>query len=244
PSHSAADTSGSYFTNFSTDLSAVFGANSEFYIQWRQRFSPEFLNTIYQGGGGWKQVIIGLGDRPGGSFNPSCTTLETVVQNMYFRGYPQIYNSCTGSSAHGAYFPFQEPFGASDFKLQNARPAPFCLYTQAGASRFPPLGNCFGYFANEWMTFQVKIKTGPRVNDVWQNSVVTLWMARENQDSQLVINYTIDLAAGKPANDMKYGKVWLLPYDTGKDASQAHSIAFTWYDELIISRTPIADPAP
>src|SRR4026209_2623309 len=55
PSNSPADTSGSYFTNFSSDLQTQFGANSEFYIQWRQRFSPEFLNTMYQGGSGWKQ---------------------------------------------------------------------------------------------------------------------------------------------------------------------------------------------
>src|SRR6266849_1204040 len=51
PSMSSADTSGSYFTNFSSDLSVQFGENQEFYIQWRQRFSPEFLNTFYQGGG-------------------------------------------------------------------------------------------------------------------------------------------------------------------------------------------------
>ena len=44
------------------------------------------------------------------------------------------------------------------------------------------------------------------------------------------------------AEDLKFGKIWLLPYDTGKDPSQSHPTAFTWYDELIISRTQIADP--
>ncbi len=103
PSNSGSDTSGSYFTNFSNDLSVQFGANEEFYIQWRQRFSPEFLNTFYQGGGGWKQVIIGTGDKPGGTLYASCTALETVVQNTYQRGFPQMYNSCTGSTSHGPY---------------------------------------------------------------------------------------------------------------------------------------------
>jgi hypothetical protein len=244
PSNSGANASGSYFTNFSPDLSALFGARSEFYIQWRQRFSPEFLETNYQGGGGWKQVIIGVGDKPGGPFNASCTTLETVVQNIQQRGFPQMYNSCTGSSAHGPYFPFEEQLGGSDFKLQNARPSPYCLYSQSAAGRFPPTGNCFGYHANEWMTFQVRIKTGPRVNDVWQNSVVTLWMARENQPSQLVVDFTIDLAAGSPADDLKFGKIWLLPYNTGKNPGQVHATGYTWYDDLIISRNQIADPAP
>src|SRR4029077_12408107 len=39
PTHSGANTSGSYFANFSPDLLTQFGGNSEFYVQWRQRFS-------------------------------------------------------------------------------------------------------------------------------------------------------------------------------------------------------------
>jgi len=244
PSNSPADTSGSYFTNFSSDLQTQFGANSEFYIQWRQRFSPEFLNTMYQGGSGWKQDIIGTGDKPGGALYSSCTALEVVLVDQYYRGFPEIYNSCTGSTSHGPYFPFEEPFGQFDFKLQNARPSPYCLYSQSGADHFAPNGNCVGYVANEWMTFQVKIKTGPRVNDEWQNSVVTLWVAREGQASELVTSFTINLTAGSAAEDQKFGKIWLLPYNTGKSSTQVHPTAFTWYDELIISHTLIADPAP
>ena len=244
PSNSPADTSGSYFTNFSSDLLTQFGANSEFYVQWRQRFSPEFLNTIYQGAGGWKQVIIGTGDKPGGPFYASCTALETVLVNSYGRGFPHMYNSCTGSTSHGPYYGFEEPFGTYDFKLQNARPSPYCLYSQSTTGYFPPNGNCFGYVANEWMTFQVKIKTGSRANDEWQNSVVTLSVARENQASQPVFNFPINLTAGIPAEDQKFGKIFLLPYNTGKNPAQVHPTAYTWYDELIISRTPIADPAP
>ena len=106
-----------------------------------------------------------------------------------------------------------------------------------------PTGNCFGYFPNEWMTFQIRIKTGPRMNDEWTNSFVTLWMAREGQPSQAVITWgPYNLSAGSAADNLKYGKVWLLPYQTNKDPSQATATAFTWYDELIISRTQIADP--
>jgi len=244
PSLSGANSSGSYFTNFSSDLQTQFGENAEFYIQWRQRFSPEFLNTSYAGGGGWKQVIIGTGDKPGGVLYASCTALETVLQNTYQRGFPQMYNSCTGSSSHGAYAAFEEPFGAYDFKLQNARPSPYCLYSQSGSNHFPPNGNCFGYFPNEWMTFQIKIKTGPRVSDEWRNSIVTVWMAREGQAAKLVFDFPWNLTAGSAAEDQKYGKIWLLPYHTGKDSSQVTPVGFTWYDELIISTKQIADPAP
>jgi hypothetical protein len=231
--------------NFSKDLATQFGENSEFYVQWRQRFSPEFLNTNYQGGEGWKQLIIGTGDQPQHPY-ASCTTLEVVMVNSYQRGFPQMYNSCTGSDSHGPYDPFQTHFGAYDFKLQNARSAPYCLYTQGRTnppSYFPKKGNCFGYFPNEWMTFQIHIKTGPRIKDEFSNSHVQLWIAREGQRSQLVIDWgPYSLSAGNLGENQQYGKVWLLPYNTNKDSSASYPTAYTWYDELIISKQRIPDP--
>jgi hypothetical protein len=241
PSNSSANSSGSWFTNFSPDLATQFGASTQYYVQWRQRFSPEFLSAVYAGGGGWKQVIIGSGDKPG-TLYASCTDLEVVTQNTGQRGFPQMYNSCNGSASHGSYFPFEERLGASDFKLQNARPVPpGCLYSQ-GDGRLAT-GNCIRYYPNEWMTFQVGVKTGPRVGDEWQKSTVRLWVAREGRPSRKVIEFNINLSAGSAALDQKFGKIWLLPYHTGKDPSQAHRVGFTWYDELIISGSPIADPS-
>jgi hypothetical protein len=245
PPKSGADTSGSYFANFSKDLSSQFGENSEFYVQWRQRFSAEFLNTHYDGGGGWKQVIIGTGDQPGRLY-ASCSALEVVVQNTFQRGFAQMYNSCTGSDSHGSYDPFQERHEAYDFRLQNARSGSSCLYSQGRANPprfFPPKGNCFGYFPNEWMTFQVHIKTGPRMRDEFTQSYVQLWIAREGQASQLVINWgPYNLTAGSPPENQRYGKIWLLPYDTGKDGNQVHPTGYVWYDEVIISLQKIPDP--
>ncbi len=242
PSNSGADTSGSWFTNFSNDLTVQFGANSDFYVQWRQRFSPEFINTSYSGANGWKQVIVGTGDQPGRPYT-SCSTLETVVQNTFQRGFPQMYNSCSGSSSHRAYDSFEQPFNSFDFKLQNGRGAPYCLYSQSRSSYFAPTGNCFGYVANEWLTFQMRIKTGPRVNDEFNNSFVELWIAREGRASELVFNWgPYNLSAGSSGENQRYGKVWLIPYNTNKSSLQTHPTAYTWYDELVISRNRIADP--
>ncbi len=70
-----------------------------------------------------------------------------------------------------------------------------------------------------------------------------LWIARENQPAELVFDWgSYNLTAGDPATAQKFGKIWLLPYNTGKDSSHTHPIAYTWYDELIISRTQVADP--
>jgi len=242
PANSGSDSSGSYFTNFSNDLSVQFGQNSEFFVQWRQRFSPEFVNTKYAGGDGWKQIIIGTGDKPG-QWYASCTALETVLVNTYHRGFPHMYNSCTGSTSHGPYNPFESPFNGSDFKLQNARPSPYCLYSQSSTGYFAPNGNCFGYAPNEWMTFQVHIKIGPRVGDEFVNSTIELSMAREGKPSEPVIAWgPYNLSAGSASENQLFGKLWLLPYNTNKDASATNPVAYTWYDELIISRSKIADP--
>jgi hypothetical protein len=169
-----------------------------------------------------------------------------VAVNSYYRGFPEMYNSCTGSASHGAYDPFEEPFGSSDFKLQNARPDPYCLYSQGHTeppTYFPPTGNCFGYAADEWMTFQVHVIIGPRVGDEFQASRVQLWIAREGRASEPAIDWgPYNLSAGSAAENQRYGKIWLLPYNTDKDPSATYATTYTWYDELIVSTQPIADP--
>jgi hypothetical protein len=208
--------------------------------------TPEYINS-----GNYKVIIIGTGDKPGctplqtatGKCYASCTAPDVVVQTSYnWYKYPTMYNSCSGSVSHGPYDSFTQSFG-SDYKTQNARPEPFCLYSQTVAQKqFPPTGNCFGYFPNEWMTFQIRLKTGPRVGNEFTNSFVNLWMAREGRPSEPVISWgPYNLSAGAPSDDEKYGKLWLLPY-TG--SATFISDSYIWYDELIVSRAKIPDPTP
>ena len=248
PPNSGSDSSGAYFTNFSKDLSVQFDGGQEFFVQWRQRFSPEFITTQYPGGGGFKQIIVGTGDQPGtvgGSPTvfSSCSSLELPLFNYQQKGLPVMYNSCSGASSHGPYDGFYEQFGAYDFKIQNGRTGAGCLYSMKSTGYFAPSGNCFGYVANEWMTFQMQVTLGPRVGDAFQGSYITLWGAREGKASELIIKWgPYNLTAGTASAKEKYGKVWLLPYNTGKDSSATNPIAYTWYDELIVSTKKIADP--
>lgn len=241
PPNTGADTSGNFSLNFADDLTQQFGAGEEFYVQWRQRFSPEFLDTVYKGANGWKQVIIGEGDRPGFVAN-SCTQLEIVVQNTEQRGFPQMYHSCGGKD--GNYEPLQRWNEAlNDIMLQQGDVT--CTYRD---QKKPP---CFAYVANEWMTFQVHVKIGTwyQNNRVYRHdSIVQLWVAREGKPSKLVIDFRpkslqggYDLANDQPGT-AKYGKIWLLPYNTNKSPTQVHPTGYTWYDELVISKAKIADP--
>jgi len=257
PSQSGPNAGGAWFANFSPDLSVQFGENSEFYVQWRQRFSKSIVDTYFnsRGGGsgpGIKQAIITTGDQPGHLY-ASCEAIGNVITTYYQRRFPIVYNSCTGSASHGPYTGLYENVGGRDgFLLENGLPPPSCPYgaMRGGGTSAP--SNCFGWVADEWMTFQVGITLGPRDNTKaeFTESRLRLWVAREGEPSQLVVDWKpgvkgyFPLTAGPLAQNQRFGKVFLLPYMTGKDILQTHDLAQTWYDELIISTQRIPDPAP
>jgi hypothetical protein len=240
PPFTGADTSGNFSLDFADDLDAQFGPGQEFYVQWRQRFSPEFLNTDYKDGNGWKQAVIGEGDRPGFTA-PSCTELELVVQNTWQRGFPQMYHSC--GQKDGQYEPLQHwSDELNDIVLQQGDVT--CTYRNQKSPQ------CIRYQPNEWMTFQIHVKVGTWYqNDhvYHHDSTVQLWVAKDGEPAKLVIDFRpgspqggYDLANSNPP--AKYGKIWLLPYHTNKSSLQNYPTAYTWYDELIISRKKILNP--
>jgi hypothetical protein len=112
--------------------------------------------------------------------------------------------------------------------------------------------NCIPYKADQWMTFQVHVKVGTwyKNDKVYHgDTAIHLWIAEEGQASRLAMEREPSKGTGYDLVNLtptisKYGKVWLLPYNTGKSSNVTNPIAYTWYDELIISRNPIADPAP
>jgi hypothetical protein len=256
PKLSAADTSGYFATNFTPgSLNQVyaggdrdkgpnyyhvqFGEGEEFYVQWRQRFTETFLTTHYAGGGGWKLMGVGEGDRE--RFKATaCTQIEIVVNNGGHKGYPQMYHSCGGKDGRyeGLYEVVANPGKTTPvYKMQNTVVG--CIF---GSDSVPP---CVGFVGDQWMTFQLHVKIGTWYqNDgvYHRDSLVELWMAKEGQPQQLVHRRSgYDIANTRP-NEAKYGKVWLLPYNTGKDSTIAYPETYTWYDELIVSRSPIPDP--
>jgi hypothetical protein len=222
-------------------------------VQWRQRFSPEFLSTYYNPGDGWKQAIIGEGDRPGYVAN-SCSDLEVVMQNVRLKGIPRVYVSC------GFYTGLEEYYQSSsmtDDLYQNGDDVlvtPFCRYNNGSPVNVPP---CLAYKPNEWMTFQVHIRPGQwwdgngsdPLHSGPKDGVIQAWASHECQASKQIINFGpgnrgtgVSFYNSNPTQ-AKYGKVWLLPYMTNKDQTQVTPTAYTWYDELIVSTQRIPDPA-
>jgi hypothetical protein len=145
-----------------------------------------------------------------------------------------MYHSC---GAKDSQFQPLNPFvPPADYLLEDAVG---CRYSnQAGKQ-------CFHYLPGQWMTFQIHIRVGKwYVNEsknYHRDSTVELWVAEENKPSMLVISIP-DYDLVHDSVDQKFGRIWLLPYNTDKDPSERHPIAHTWYDELILSRTRIPDP--
>jgi len=265
---------GSWTMNFSKDLSVQFGANEEFWVQWRQRFDAFVIQHSYahlSGSGEWKQLDIAQGDMPGVIAN-SCSEAELVMQNVSNRDYPSAYLEC------GNYYALEELVGSNQSRQNQRR-------TAGGAStcQWVPPGDtsgCLRYFPDEWMTFMIHVQLGPEgtarssIGDATQrrgfiNSTIEFYVGRAGQPLQLahrqggiVIprgehwNSSTGINPDNPGDpgysggwgpsdghpNARYGKLWLLPYNTQKDPAETHQDASIWYDEVIVSRQRIADP--
>jgi hypothetical protein len=203
-------------------LGATFGENTTFYVQFRYRVSPAMLSGRF-GGNGWKVAIFHY------AFN-SCSDLEITTQNTYYRGFPQMYTNC------GA-FNMEKTVGGTLYVQQGADPIPNgggwnCPYGNFSTTR------CSFFQADRWHTLYYRVDVG-----TWgsPNSNIQAWIAYDGQPYQQFINaknFTIyNSAPVFPGFD----HISLLPYDTNK-TSASNPEGYVWYDELIVSRQPIAVP--
>lgn len=207
-----------------------FGPHSTFYVQFRQRFSKEMFNKEMTGNG-WKQVLFVDEDL-------SCANVEIATQNSYLFGYPTMYDRC----GKGFQFEIENRdwiYQWSEDWPENKHPHQWveCHYHN---QKPPPDGGCFFYKADDWMTFYYEVHIGD-----WgkPNSYVKAWISYEGMPLKQFINmdpWTAYPNAGRP--NSAYRRVLLLPYNTDKNPNADHPTAYTWYDELIISTEPIADP--
>ena len=273
PGNTTNNPGGEWWGNFSPDLSVLFGANSRFYLQTRIRWNDVvatflFKNTAGQPQGGIKFFDIFAGDVYGGPnpmyppFPPGITKWGTssdakvVVQTTYQHRNPIAYRYLDGNNA-----PLYENVVGGivgDQKYQNAMPSPYCLYSRvATVGAAAPIPYCWLMPPNEWITFQIGIALGAKgtwtgqrgiPRNVWLDSTVELWAARDGKPSQKLIDWRpgiggyAPLERGPDSDDQRLGKVSLMPYFTDKDPKQSHPLGQVWYGPTIVSTQRIADP--
>jgi len=265
PPGATGNAAGSYWANPAADFSIRFGANQTYYVQFRQRVTASFFPAILTGNGKIHWVST-TPDLPGCSTSnttncfASCTENELVNQNNYgvaADALPRWYNGCPGANN----FEYIEPVTPGQWKLQNARTGVGCTYdnVQAG-NRFPPSGNCFPYYPDQWVTYSYKISLGslgtgsvggfcfnagspvtPNLQNCYYGNQIQARMGLDGQPLEEVLNWTLPVIAKDQLNptELKYGKIYFSPYTA---SATIPSGAAMWFDELIISQQPIPDP--
>jgi hypothetical protein len=237
---------GAWVTNFSNDLQTRYNAGDEFFVQWRQRFDAGMLGPNRDFYGSWKQVVLSSGDVDYtlGGIAGSCRCCEICITSYEFSMASGAYNSRFPFAYHrcpdcGGTQTLEESHPTEFLLHQNMMPAPYCSYNNTSTASTEgtnlPTGNCFIYYPDEWMTFQLGMTLGPRSGDLLTGSRVRIWGQRQGQPSVLLIDVIRDLTV--PATDPGYGKFWFTtrnPYPRTVEGK-------TWYSELIISTQRIPD---
>ena len=212
PPYSAGNTSGAWHDS----LGGGFGPGKTFYVQFRQRISPEMLTNDF-GGTGWKQVIFHAQGR-------TCASIELTTANDWYRGFPAVNTDCGGRS-------LAVNLGNGDYLLQQGDYN--CHYVNQNPT------DCSYFKDSQWMTFYYEVKIGD-----WSqpNSSVKAWVGYEGESLKQFIdrpNFTL-----YPNDDPThvYDYITFLPYMTKKDPARNHPTAYMWFDELIVSTKPIPEP--
>ncbi len=257
PTRSAAGDAGYCQINFTPDNSVQFGEGDTFFVQFRVRLSCTLVFTdcdpasqgykkerrVYRstdkGRTSFKVSIINAGDHPGLQYPVNSCTEQHLVLVQGPNGIVAGYHSCGWYDGHNMKIGEERGSGLWDRQPKKAGdPGGPCLIRKESEAS----ADCVLWPADEWVTITQQVTIGKwvtKLDDPARSSNVRIWMQRQGEKPVLVIDYDRNLRApDKPF--MKYGKIWLLPYMTNKDPLEDHPEAYMWFDELIVSRTPIA----
>ena len=236
---------GYYYFDFAERDGIKIGPGESIFVQWRQYMPAALVTTRFaavKGKGTAPKQLIFSQDGESGR-DSTCTPNQIVVvagsiASSPGHRYPSMYNSCgtinlielAGPTVGGSKRWDRQPIG-------NVAPS---------VARQCWRGNtdgCWEHLPDTWATYQVGLTVAPtsyvdsRGRQYW-DCHVQLWAKTDGKPTEVVIDIVEPIGHA----DLKWGRVWLLPYMTKKDPAQVHPETFTDYDELILSRQRIPDP--
>jgi hypothetical protein len=212
--------SGKFYLNFP----GIGAPDTDSYFQVATRISPEMISNFANPKASWptwKNHAFFNG-------NTSCTGMGVV----------------TGLSSDGVIPIATANCGSNGFFTNGGVP-PYLM--QQGDYKCPYRGenrkNCFYWPTDTWITFYYHVHLGPynAVTDSYDNTAVEAWIAVDGQRYKQWVDIS-GWAMGANGQG-KWDHVELYPYMTGKDETTTYPTAHVWFDELIISKQPIAAPA-
>ena len=226
-----------------------FDQGSEFWLQFDVKWDAGML-TPSNGGGGIKFFTVDEGILPDG-FNPgSCDNggnfpmQGQIVGTSSWAGtgrFPSLYHSCGfimyPGNTSGVYDGLVDIAPDGDTLFQNMVAG--CTYRRVTAGR----DTCVRFVPDVWHTFTLRVKIGTWYKNDFvfkHDSQIDFWMSRPGlPTTYLVSKKNYDLANESPGR-ARYGKLWLLPYDTGRRNSSVDGKV--WYRNVLIADQPLRDP--
>jgi hypothetical protein len=237
---------------YSLPYEQQFDSGSEFWVQFDVRWDAGML-TPSNGGGGIKFFTVDEGDVPSYGKAGSCDNYSSggfpsgefqVVGHVFGPQpndlFPTLYHSCGyikyPGDTNGHYDGLYTYLSNGDVWLQNQITG--CTYRNQA---IPP---CVGLTADVWYTFTLHVTVGTwyKNDGVFHaDSQVDLWASRGGLPATYLISKQhYDLVNASPGT-ARYGKLWLLPFDTGRTSSSVDGNV--WYRDVLWSGQPLADPA-
>jgi hypothetical protein len=263
PGNSGAGAAGYCQINFTPDNSVQFGEGETFFVQYRVRLSCEMLYIdcdpksaaykkerrqfqVTQGQRAFKLSIVNAGDHAQLEYPVSACTRQQLVLLVQSDGAVSGFHSCGWYDGHSRYLGLNRRSGRGlhDRQPVRARATGGCfnLDPASGTELASAWRGCVLWEADRWITVTQQVTIGRWADKVTQtdpSSNVRVWIAEAGQPHRVVIDFDRNLR--RPERPfMKYGKVWLVPHFTNKDPREDHPTGYIWFDELIVSRTPIA----
>lgn len=221
-------------------FNASFSQNSHFYVQYSMRISPEFVSNMDFWNSNWKHHIM---YRMLGS---SCAGMEITgviaVASSSSNAVPHLYTDCGARSMWTSSDNQSWTNGTPLWQQQTATVGTSgysCQYNFYTVGTGNGTG-CF-FFAqhtNQWVTFYYDIQLG-----AWETptSIFKGYVAFDGGPYLQYVNVTNMSMSFDVSASNGYTVISLLPYQTGLSTS-APVDAYMWFDDVIVSTSPIAAP--
>jgi hypothetical protein len=247
-----ANTAGDWFTHFGSEGNRRYFLPGEtFWIQFKYRMNSAQFNTNFQKGGGdgihnptaEKFFNITGGNIPGIVIGSS-EIGKMVFQSNNQHKFPIVYHYLPGGGDN-TLLEVNVP-NTTDFDKQPGNDKPnACSFREyrdilepagkfAGAEGIP--SGCYGFVADQWMTFKVRVEIGNRVSAFPNDPVyllrVTCWIqydfGAEHVWLDTFVNHQLDSSGN-------FGKIMFWSYQTDKSLTQDHPLSQCWFGELIVA---------
>jgi len=215
---------------------------TQFYLQYRVKFGPNWLRPSTDGGGRKVMILSGIKFSSPNS-SSSALPFEIVHNNQGWRGVVHAYHQ-DGNS----FPPFDETIGgnlrvqpALDWGASYSDQKRYAIWNTGGFTGMSP--GCYRWVEGEWYTIYMRVKAATYGGS--SGNEMDMYVAGPSDSTYTQLYSARDFTLGDrsdPDYAGGFSGIWFTGFDTGRTAASYNT--WFWIGELIASTQPIACPTP